>query len=93
MHPAGAVCVGFRLRPLHQLLQLLARLEVFAGFRELGKHLPRRRVAPVDPFLFPLGVGDDLGLSARPVKVQIRVEIPLIERVDAFGVLSGKIEL
>ena len=49
----------------------------------LLERFPRGLVATVHPLLFAFRVGQQFGLSAGPVKVQIGIEVLLIEALDA----------
>lgn len=50
------------------------------NWRGIGSCIPT-----VQPPLFAIGLGLDLRHSARPMKVQVGIEVPLIESLDGFG--------
>ena len=53
--------------------------------------LPRRRIPAVDMLLFTFSRHGHLGHSARPVKVQIRIEVQPIELVESLRMRRGDV--
>ena len=54
----------------------------------LPEDVPRRGPAAINALLLSLGIGLDFGLTTRPVKVEIRIEVFAIKRLDRIGVLG-----
>ena len=49
--------------------QRLTTPEELRGFGQFAQDLPRGGIPFVDSLLLALGIGNDLGLTARPVKI------------------------
>ncbi len=78
-----------------QALKADSGLEVALAWRrgplQGSQRFPRGGVAFVGECLLAPRVHDPIGLPARTMKVQVRVEGGLVERMDVFGVLGGDV--
>ena len=63
------------------------------GLGPLLEYLPRGSVVAINALLLAWGVGHHLGLSARPVEVQIGIEVLLLEALDTAGVRRGDVSI
>src|SRR5215831_14257629 len=84
---------GVRLPP-RALLQLRHRntlFEVPGQVRQLAQNLPRRRVPAIHSLFFTFRVDFPLRHPARPMKVQIRIEILFVERLDRRRMPRGNV--
>ena len=59
----------------------------------MAEDVPRSGIPLVDALLLALGIGLDLGLAARPVKVQIRIELIPVEVVNGVGMLGLDVKI
>ncbi len=78
-----AVGLGARL-PL-QILPRQIPPEIAGQARQLPQDLPRGGIPAVHPLAFPLGIDHQLGHAAGPMKIQVRIEVVLIESLDGGG--------
>jgi len=77
----GMVALGPRLAL--QILDSDVRLEVSGHTRQLSQDFPGRRLPTIDGFLFALGIDHQFWYAARPMKIQIWVEVLLVEGFDS----------
>ncbi len=84
------VVVALRRRHSIQHRNAQSRLQIRLTFRQrllqFAHYLPRRPVALVHKPLFPLRIHPPFPLPARPVKVQVPIQVPLVEPVDLLRV-------
>src|ERR1700677_589657 len=79
---AAAMCLS--------VSKVKASSEVLSRVGEAEEGFQRRLIATVDAACAPFLVHDELGLSARRMEVQIRVEIfVIIEALDGLGILRA----
>jgi hypothetical protein len=85
-HFHGDLGVRFRPSCLLQLIHSHLRSQESGQAGQLPQDLPRRRIPTVDTLLFALGRHGHFRHPARPVKVQIGVEVLSVELIESFRV-------
>src|ERR1017187_1421084 len=91
LHGGGRLHVGLPPRPTFHLLDRQIALQVPRYARQLAQDFPGSGI-PAVPFLFlSFGVDHPLRHAARPVEIQVGVEVLQVERLHGGSVFRGDV--
>jgi len=87
LHFQGGFGVGLELCELFEFGQRHARSQQALARRHFLEQLERRSPARIDTAALAVGCGDHHRHGARPVEVDLRMEMLAVKRIDRRGVL------